>query len=51
MLVGESYNELDPNLEAKRQKAKDLFRLYNLTKAAPKRQAIVQQLRLIGYAL
>ena len=44
MLAGESYNILDPDLETERQKAKELFWLYNLTRAAPERQAILQQL-------
>ena len=44
MLAGESYNCLDPDLEAERQKAKDLLRLFNLTEAVPERQTILQQL-------
>ena len=44
MLAGESYNGLDPDLEAERQKTKGLLRLYNLTDAAPERQTILQQL-------
>ena len=44
MLAGESYNCLDPDLEAERQKTKELLRLYNLTKAVPERQTILQQL-------
>jgi maltose O-acetyltransferase len=44
MLAGESYNCLDPGLEAERQKTKELLRLYNLSEAAPERQAILQQL-------
>ncbi|NIS81630.1 MAG: sugar O-acetyltransferase [Anaerolineales bacterium] len=44
MLAGECYNVLDPGLEADRQKAKALFRLYNLTEAVHERQAILQQL-------
>ncbi len=44
MLAGESYNCLDPELEAERQKTKELLRLYNLTAAAPERQTILQQL-------
>ena len=44
MLAGETYNCLDPALEAERQKAKKLLRLYNLTSAAPERQSILQQL-------
>jgi hypothetical protein len=37
MLAGESYNCLDPDLEAERQKTKELLRLYNLSEAAPNR--------------
>ncbi len=44
MLTGESYNCLDPDLEAERQKTKELFRLYNLTEAVPERHTILQQL-------
>jgi maltose O-acetyltransferase len=44
MLAGETYNCLDPDLEAERQKIKRLLRLYNLTEAAPERQTILQQL-------
>ena len=44
MLAGESYNLLDPDLEAERQKAKELLRLYNRTEAVPERQIILQQL-------
>ena len=44
MLAGESYNCLDPDLEAERQKTKELLRLYNLTEAVPERQIILQQL-------
>ena len=44
MLAGESYNCLDPDLEAERQKTKALLRLYNLTEAVPERQTILQQL-------
>jgi maltose O-acetyltransferase len=44
MLAGESYNCLDPELEAERQKTKQLLRLYNLTEAEPERQTILQQL-------
>ena len=43
-LAGESYNCLDPDLEAERQRTKELLRLYNLTEAMPERQAILQQL-------
>lgn len=44
MLAGERYNLFDPDLEAERQKAKQLLRLYNLTEAVPERQTILQQL-------
>ncbi len=44
MLAGESYNCLDPDLDAERQKTKELLRLYNLTEAVPERQTILQQL-------
>ena len=44
MIAGEVYNCLDPDLEAVRQKAKELIRLYNLTEAMPERQSILQQL-------
>jgi maltose O-acetyltransferase len=44
MLAGESYNCLDPDLEAERQKTKELLRLYNLTEAVPERQTVLQQL-------
>jgi len=44
MLAGESYNGLDPDLEAERQKAKELFRLYNSAETVPERQTILQQL-------
>ena len=44
MLAGETYNCLDPDLEAERQKTKELLRLYNLTEAVPERQTILQQL-------
>jgi maltose O-acetyltransferase len=44
MLAGESYNCLDPELEAERQKAKALLRLYNVTEAVAERQTILQQL-------
>jgi maltose O-acetyltransferase len=46
MLAGESYNCLDPGLEAERQKVKEYLRLYNLTEALPERQNILQ--RLLG---
>jgi maltose O-acetyltransferase len=44
MLAGESYNCLDPALEAVRQETKKLLRIYNLTEAGPERQTILQQL-------
>ena len=44
MLAGESYNCLDPDLDAARQMAKKLIRCYNLTEDLPERQAILQQL-------
>jgi maltose O-acetyltransferase len=44
MLAGESYNCLDPDLVAERQKTKDLLRLYNLTEAVSERQTILEQL-------
>ena len=44
MLAGETYNCLDPDLEAERQKTKELLRIYNLTEAVPERQTILQQL-------
>jgi maltose O-acetyltransferase len=47
MLAGESYNCLDPDLEAERQKAKNLLRLYNQTEVVTEQQTILQQ--LLGY--
>jgi len=44
MLAGESYNLFDPDLEAERQKAKELLRLYNLAGALPEQQTILEQL-------
>ena len=44
MLAGESYNCLDPDLDAVREKTKELLRLYNLTDAVPERQTILQEL-------
>jgi maltose O-acetyltransferase len=44
MLAGEVYNILDPDLEAIRQKAKQLLRLYNLVEAEPERQTVLEQL-------
>jgi maltose O-acetyltransferase len=44
MLAGESYNCLDPDLMAEREKIKALLRLYNLTAAVPERQTILRQL-------
>lgn len=46
MLAGESYNILDLDLDAERQKARELIRLYNLTEAMAERQTILQ--RLLG---
>ena len=49
MLAGESYNILDPELEAELQKTKELLRLHNLTEAASERRNILQKLlRQIG---
>lgn len=49
MLAGESYNCLDPDLEAERQRAKGLQRRYNLADSEPERQAILGELlRRIG---
>jgi len=44
MLAGEMYNCLDPDLEAERQKIKEVLRHYNQTEALPERQTILQQL-------
>jgi maltose O-acetyltransferase len=44
MLAAETYNCLDPDLEAERQMTKGLLRLYNRTAAVPERQTILQQL-------
>ena len=44
MLAGETYNCLDPELEAERQKAKELLRLYNLSEDTPERQTILQEM-------
>ena len=44
MLAGESYNCLDLDLEAERQKAKELLRRYNQTEAEPERRTILQQM-------
>ena len=46
MLAGERYNILDPELEAERQKSKDLFQLYNQTGAGSERESILP--RLLG---
>lgn len=43
-LAGESYNCLDPGLEAIRQVTKKLLRLYNRTETLPEQQAILLQL-------
>ena len=44
MLAGERYTFFDPGLTAERQRATELFRLFNVTEAAPERQRILQQL-------
>jgi maltose O-acetyltransferase len=44
MLAGEIYNGLDPDLDAERQRAQELLRLYNLTATMPERQTILRQL-------
>lgn len=44
MLAGESYNCLDPVLDAERQIAKELLWRHNLTEGAFERQIILQQL-------
>ena len=44
MLAGESYNIFDPDLEAIRQKTKELLRRYNLTEAVSERQNALRQL-------
>ncbi len=44
MLAGETYNCIDPNLEAERHKVKRLLRLYNATEALPERQTILEQM-------
>ena len=44
MLAGETYNCLDAELEAERQKAKELLRRYNGCEAAPERKTILGQL-------
>jgi maltose O-acetyltransferase len=44
MLAGESYNCLNLDLDAERQEAKQLLRLYNMTETEPERQTILQQL-------
>ncbi len=44
MLAGECYNCLDPDLNAERQKTKELLRLYNLNESVSERQTILQQL-------
>jgi maltose O-acetyltransferase len=46
MLAGEAYNCLDADLEAERQKFKEVLRRFNMTKAAPERQTILQ--RMLG---
>jgi maltose O-acetyltransferase len=44
MLAGEIFNCLDPDLDAERQRAKDLLRVYNSTETEPERQTILRQL-------
>ena len=44
MLAGERYNILDAELEADRQHAKKLMRLYNQTEETPERHTILQQM-------
>jgi maltose O-acetyltransferase len=44
MLAGETYNCLDPDLEAERQQITGLLRRYNQTEALPERQSILRQL-------
>jgi len=44
MLAAETYNCLDPDLDAERQKTKQLLRLYNETEAAAERHTLLQQL-------
>lgn len=47
MLAGESYNLFDPELEAERQKAKELYRMYNQSEAGPGRDSILE--RMLGH--
>ncbi|MCU0483332.1 MAG: sugar O-acetyltransferase [Chloroflexi bacterium] len=44
MLTGESYNCLDPDLEADRQRAKALLRRYNLAASEAERQEILREM-------
>jgi len=44
MLAGESYNILDPGLEADRQKVKGLLRQFNQTHTEPERRSILRQI-------
>ena len=44
MLAGETYNCLDPDLEAERREVKKFLRLFNMTEALPERKIILQQL-------
>jgi maltose O-acetyltransferase len=44
MLAGESYNCLNLDLDAERQEARQLLRIYNKTETEPERQIILQQL-------
>ena len=44
MLAGERYNCLDPDLQAAREGAKELLRLFNRAEAAPEQRTILRQL-------
>jgi maltose O-acetyltransferase len=44
MLDGEVYNILDAELEAERQKVKEILHIYNLSHAEPERQSLLRQL-------
>ena len=43
-MAGESYYGLDPNLNADRERAHELFRQFNSAASLPERQAILRQL-------
>ena len=47
MLAGETYNCLDPGLEAERVQTRALLRQYNLAEAGPEREAVLR--RLLGH--